>query len=199
MQPAILFSMAGFALASSITPGPVNLVALNSGLRFGGRATLPHVTGATIGFTLLLALIGLGLAGMLEALPAARNVIAWSGALFILWQAVRLWLAPGLDDTEGAMPQPPLALQGALMQWLNPKAWMASMAGMSLYGGSGWGQTALFVALYFVICWGALSCWGFAGGWLRHSQRMPQRLMRHLNRVMAVLLAGCALSIPLLP
>jgi len=114
MQPAILFSMAGFALASSITPGPVNLVALNSGLRFGGRATLPHVTGATIGFTLLLALIGLGLAGMLEALPAARNVIAWSGALFILWQAVRLWLAPGLDDTEGGDAATAAGLAGRL-------------------------------------------------------------------------------------
>lgn len=199
MQSAILFSMAGFALASSITPGPVNLVALNSGLRFGGPATLRHVTGATIGFTLLLALIGLGLAGVLEALPGARSLIAWAGALFILWQAVRLWRAPGIDSAGSSMFQPPPAFQGALMQWLNPKAWMASMAGMGLYGGNGWGQTALFIALYFVICWGSLSCWGFAGGWLRQSQRLPQRIMRNLNRVMAALLAGCALSIPLLP
>ncbi|HAT1553441.1 TPA: LysE family translocator, partial [Aeromonas hydrophila] len=41
--------MAGFALAMSITPGPVNLVALGSGARHGFAASLRHVVGATLG------------------------------------------------------------------------------------------------------------------------------------------------------
>src|SRR6516225_178616 len=37
-------SMAAFALATSITPGPVNIVALSAGARYGLRASLRHVT-----------------------------------------------------------------------------------------------------------------------------------------------------------
>ncbi|VTR21722.1 cysteine/O-acetylserine exporter [Serratia fonticola] len=50
----LYLSMAAFALASSITPGPVNIVALSCVARsFGFTTSLRHVTGATLGFTLL--------------------------------------------------------------------------------------------------------------------------------------------------
>ena len=57
----LYLSMAAFALVSSITPGPVNIVALGAGARHGLAASMRHVSGATIGFTVLLLLIGLGL------------------------------------------------------------------------------------------------------------------------------------------
>jgi threonine/homoserine/homoserine lactone efflux protein len=58
---SLIISMAAFALATSITPGPVNVVALSSGARFGFVASQKHVFGAAVGFTLLLVLIGLWL------------------------------------------------------------------------------------------------------------------------------------------
>ncbi|BCQ62522.1 hypothetical protein PBOI14_42720 [Pseudomonas sp. Boi14] len=48
---SVVFSMAAFALAASITPGPVNIVALGSGARFGFRASLRHVAGAPWGLS----------------------------------------------------------------------------------------------------------------------------------------------------
>lgn len=63
---SLLLSMAAFALASSISPGPVNLVALSAGAQFGLRPAMRHVTGATLGFTLLLLMIGLGLSELLQ-------------------------------------------------------------------------------------------------------------------------------------
>ena len=63
---SLFLSMAAFALASSISPGPVNIVALSSGAQFGLRVAMRHVSGATIGFTLLLLLIGLGLSEVLR-------------------------------------------------------------------------------------------------------------------------------------
>ena len=66
---SVIFSMAAFALASSISPGPVNIVSLGCGARHGLRAALPHVTGATLGFILLLLLIGLGLHEVLKQWP----------------------------------------------------------------------------------------------------------------------------------
>ena len=46
-----VLSMSAFALAASITPGPVNVVALGAGAQYGLRAGMRHVTGATVGFT----------------------------------------------------------------------------------------------------------------------------------------------------
>ena len=43
---SLIISMAAFALVASITPGPVNIVALSSGAQFGFRASQRHVAGA---------------------------------------------------------------------------------------------------------------------------------------------------------
>lgn len=117
----LYLSMAAFALASSITPGPVNLVALNCGARFGLRASGRHIAGATLGFTLLLLLIGLGLYELLERAPVLLRGIQWGGVAFLLCMAWRLAADDGRLQPQSATSGPSL-LQGALMQWLNPKA-----------------------------------------------------------------------------
>ena len=55
----LMISMAAFALVASITPGPVNIVALGAGAQYGFRASQRHVAGATLGFVLLLVLMDL--------------------------------------------------------------------------------------------------------------------------------------------
>jgi threonine/homoserine/homoserine lactone efflux protein len=44
--------MSLFVLIGAITPGPVNIIATSSGVRFGFTRTLPHVLGAMISYTL---------------------------------------------------------------------------------------------------------------------------------------------------
>ncbi len=188
----LYLSMAAFALASSITPGPVNLVALNCGARFGFRASARHITGATVGFTLLLLLIGLGLYELLERAPMLMRGIQWGGVAFLLYMAWQLAADDGRLEPAAA-GNGPSALNGALMQWLNPKAWLASVAGMGLFAANGdvlrvW----LFAGLYFVICYGSIACWAGAGAFLSRYLQEPGRV-RWLNRTMALLLAGSAL------
>jgi len=187
----IYLSMAAFALASSITPGPVNLVALNCGVRFGFRVSLRHVLGATVGFTLLLLLIGLGLYELLERAPVLMRGIQWGGIAFLLYMAWRLAMDDGRLEPDQAGGGPSL-FDGALMQWLNPKAWLASVAGMGLFAANGdvlrvW----LFAGLYFLICYASIACWVWAGTFLGRYLRQAVRV-RWLNRAMALLLAGSA-------
>src|SRR3989338_2514131 len=87
---SLIMSMAAFALAASITPGGVNIVALGSGARFGFRASQRHVAGATLGFVLLLVLMGLGLHELLQWWPAMTQVVQWAGVAFLLYMAFRL-------------------------------------------------------------------------------------------------------------
>jgi len=183
--------MAAFALATSITPGPVNLVALGAGARYGLRASLRHVTGATAGFVLLLLLIGLGLHELMTRWPFFTQAIQWAGVAFLLYVAYRLAVDDGrLAEAEGGGG--PSMLVGAAMQWLNPKAWLASIAGMGAFAASG--ERVLvwqFAAIYFVVCFGSIACWAWAGASLRRAMREPARV-RVVNRVMAVVLAASA-------
>lgn len=190
---SIFLSMAAFALASSISPGPVNLVALSSSAQYGLGASMRHVTGATVGFTLLLLLIGLGLREVLNQWPWLTTVIQWAGVAFLFFMAYKLAVDDGRLGADRAQAgRGPSALSGAAMQWLNPKAWLASVAGMGAYAANG-DRTVVwqFAALYFLICYGSIACWAFAGSFLRQHLRDAARV-RLFNRLMALLLVASA-------
>lgn len=188
---SVVFSMAVFALAASITPGPVNIVALGSGARFGFRASLRHVAGATLGFVLLLVLIGLGLHELLRQWPLLTQGIRLFGVAFLLYMAWKLARDDGRLDADAAA-RAPSAWYGALMQWLNPKAWLACVAGMGAFAADGdVGLVWLFAGLYLLICYLSIACWAYAGSCLRHYLSNPAQ-MRLFNRCMAALLAVSA-------
>lgn len=186
-----LFPMFLFALAASLSPGPVNLVGLGTGARRGFLPGMIHVAGATCGFTVLLVLIGFGLQALLLQWPWLLALIRWAGAAFFVYMAWKLWRDEGQLEAGEARPGS-LFLQGALMQWLNPKAWLASAAGMGAFAADGEaGRIGLFAALYFVVCFASLACWVWAGCHLRGWLQQPQRV-RLLNGGLAVMLLLCA-------
>ncbi|CAB3735718.1 Cysteine/O-acetylserine efflux protein [Paraburkholderia sediminicola] len=188
----VLLSMAAFALASSISPGPVNVVALSAGAQHGFAASMRHVTGATVGFTLLLLLIGLGLHELLAHFPNLIDIVKWAGVGFLLYMAYKL----AVDDGKLGADKPtrgPSFAYGAAMQWLNPKAWLASLAGMGAYAADGDGRLVWqFTVVYFVVCYLSIASWAYAGTFLRRYLQEPKRV-RFFNRVMAALLAASAL------
>ncbi|MHC2148548.1 LysE family translocator [Pseudomonas sp. 210_17 TE3656] len=189
---SLTLSMAAFALAASISPGPVNIVALGSGARYGLRASLRHVTGATLGFSLLLLLIGLGLHELLRYWPAMTEVLHAGGVAFLLYMAWKLASDRG-ELANRSAPAAPSMLAGAILQWLNPKAWLACVAGVGAYVGEG--ETALlwqFTGIYFVICYLSIASWAWAGSVISQYLGNPHRV-RVFNRVLAALLVASAL------
>jgi threonine/homoserine/homoserine lactone efflux protein len=189
---SLSLSMAAFALAASISPGPVNIVALGAGARHGLRPAMRHVTGATLGFILLLVLIGLGLHEVLRHWPGLAVALHWAGVLFLLYMAWKLARDDGALG-EGRNTHAPSLLRGAAMQWLNPKAWLACVAGIGAFVGQG--ETALlgqFSLIYLVICYLSLGCWALAGSLIRSYLDNPRRL-RLFNRSLAALLVLSAL------
>jgi threonine/homoserine/homoserine lactone efflux protein len=193
---SLMMSMAAFALVASITPGPVNIVALGSGARYGFRASQRHVAGATLGFVLLLVLMGLGLHELLQQWPWMTRVVQLAGVGFLLFMAWKLAMDDGSLDV-GESGQAPSMLYGAVMQWLNPKAWLACVAGMGAFVADGEARLVWqFAAVYLVICYLSVGCWVYAGTFMRGYLNNPAG-MRLFNRSMALLLAGSALYLML--
>lgn len=190
----LTISMAAFALAASISPGPVNVVALSSGAQFGLVTSLRHVMGATVGFVVLLIFTGFGLHEVLRQYPMLTDIIRWAGMAFLVYLAWKLAMDEGHLSVDKPTRQPSF-WHGAAMQWLNPKAWLAAVAGMGAFVADGEARLiGLFALIYFVVCYLSVACWAYAGAFLGPYLRSAQRI-RVFNRSMAALLAGCAISL----
>ncbi|UYG01290.1 LysE family translocator [Halomonas sp. GD1P12] len=195
MSISLLLPMSAFALAASISPGPVNLVCLSSGTHYPIARGLVFVTGATLGFIALFLSVGAGLYSLLRHWPMLEILLRWAGVAFLLYLSAKL----ALDDgrlSHRAPAKAPGFWTGAVMQWLNPKAWLACASGISAYTGASAELTLLFAALYLPICWLSLSCWVYAGAFLKRYVSNPTLLVV-INRVLALLLAVSCLFIVL--
>lgn len=191
MQFSLFLSMAAFALVSSITPGPVNLITLSAAVNFGWRVALRHVWGATLGFSLLLIFLGLSIHLLLHFLPQLSLLLQWAGVAFLVYLALALASSQSQINSLQAASAPSF-LSGALLQWLNPKAWIASISGMAAFTAEGPAQTLWwFAMIYFVVCFLSLACWALAGVFLTRYLRQPQYL-RAFNLSMAALLLASA-------
>lgn len=189
MTISLILPMTAFALAASISPGPVNLVCLSSGTRYPLARGLIFVTGATLGFIALFVTIGLGLYSVLTVVPGFNAILRWAGVGFLLYLSVQLFRDDGRLP-EGDAHKAPGFISGAVMQWLNPKAWLASASGIGAYtSGNDLHEVILFAALYLPICWLSLSCWVYAGVFLRRHIHRP-RVLVFFNRALALLLAA---------
>ena len=75
MSAGLMLAFAGFAFASSITPGPNNAMLLASGVNYGFRRTVPHIAGISLGCVAILILVGLGLGQVFAAVPLIYGVL----------------------------------------------------------------------------------------------------------------------------
>jgi len=159
---SLLIAMFSFSLAMSISPGPVNMIIVSSGANYGIRKTFSFVSGATIGFILLLLFIGLGFNKVIDLYPSFLKYLAIAGSLFIVYMGYLIASSkPELDIKEQNLPT---FMQGFILQWLNPKAWIACVAGVSLFSSPNSKQVFFtFSLVYFLVCYVSLFSWSLLG------------------------------------
>ena len=191
MPPAdLLLALSLYALVSSITPGPNNLMLLASGVNFGFRRTVPHMLGIGIGFTAMVALVGLGLAGVFLAWPPAQRVLQVVSVAYLLWLAWKIAHAAPPDADPKAGGKPFTFLQAAAFQWVNPKAWTMALGAISLYAPGQEVWAVLSVAGVFgLVNLPCVSSWALLGTQLRRFLTQP-RWQRGFNYTMAALLVA---------
>lgn len=158
----LFFAMLLFSLTMSISPGPVNMVIISSGASYGFRRTLPFVSGATIGFTLLLIVIGFGFYTVIEKHPLFFKYLNIAGSVFIIYVGYKIASSqPELSLTKSKAPG---FAQGFLLQWLNPKAWIACASGVVLFSEPSNSISLMaFIIIYFLVCYLSLALWAVFG------------------------------------
>src|SRR6201996_8538780 len=110
-----------FSLVMGFTPGPNNVMLASSGANYGVSRTWPHLWGVTLGFPVMLLVIGLGLATVLLASSGLQLGMKILSCLYLLWLAWQI--ARSSPIKAGKSDGRPLTfLQAAAFQWVNPKA-----------------------------------------------------------------------------
>ena len=184
----ILYALILFSFVSSVTPGPNNIMLLTSGVNFGFKRTIPHMIGISIGFGLLLLVVGFGLKEVFEQVPIMQLVLKTVGAAYLIYLAWRIANSGPIESgEEGGKPM--TFLQAALFQWVNPKAWVMAVTAMTVYTGQpDFATSVLIVSLVFmVVNYPSVSIWCGFGVALRQWLSDPQKL-RIFNITMALLL-----------
>lgn len=187
MTQDLLFALVGFAFATSVTPGPNNMMLLASGVNFGLRRTVPHMLGVSLGHALMVFLVGIGLAGVFVAFPALSVVLKVASAVYMLWLAWKI--ATSAPKGPGAAAGRPFTFaQAAAFQWVNPKAWAMALSATTIYApGPSVGAMALVAVVFAAVNLPSVAVWAALGQGLRRWLAEGARL-RAFNITMAVLL-----------
>jgi threonine/homoserine/homoserine lactone efflux protein len=192
MNNQIFLALSAFALVSSITPGPNNLMLMASGTNFGFRRTIPHMLGVAIGFTLMIVLVGAGLREIFVVFPVAAVVLKWGSVAYLVYLAIKVaTAAPPPETVEVETSRPLTFLQAALFQWINPKAWTMALTACSAYVGQDHPvRNLMIVALVFgAINLPSVSSWAYLGVQMRRFLGDPLKL-RLFNAAAALVLLG---------
>ena len=188
MDTATLTALVTFAFATSITPGPNNMMLFASGVNFGFRRTIPHMLGIGAGFLSLLIGVGLGLGALLATVPILYTGLKIAGGLYLLYIAWKIGSSRTLGEGK-ASARPMTFLGAAAFQWVNPKAWVMAVTAMAVYvDPDSYVWSVMLIGLVFAaVNLPSVSTWAGFGSVLREWLSVPVRL-KWFNIIMAVLL-----------
>ncbi|MGW3482465.1 LysE family translocator [Rhodococcus sp. PSBB049] len=189
MNAELLLPLLLYALVTSITPGPNNVMLLASGINYGFVRSIPHMLGISIGFGIMVFAVGLGLGQVFTAFPLAYTVLRFVGAAYLLWLAWRIATTTS-TRTGTTTGQPMSFLSAAAFQWVNPKAWVMAIGAITNYtpAGAGAGVIVLLAVLYAAVNGPSVAVWAAFGTTLSVWLTRPTYL-RVFNITMAALLA----------
>ena len=88
MSQQLLPAFVVFAAVMYFTPGPNNVMLLSSGLTYGFRRTLPHISGIVVGMAFMIAAVGVGLGTIFIAYPVLQTILKYAGAAYLIYLAI---------------------------------------------------------------------------------------------------------------
>jgi homoserine/homoserine lactone efflux protein len=193
----ILFAVASIALA--ITPGPTMLLALSNGIGGGMRAAGWGIAGASLGSSVVITTVALGLGSLLGASEWLFNAIRFVGVVYLVWLGIKLWRAPAPDIAAelAASAAKPLRGRLALLRSLavalsNPKSLLFFAAFLPQFVDTTQAQGPQYLLLGTIfVCLDTCVMLGYATAGTQAVRWLSQRSLRTLNR-------GCAAGMWLL-
>ena len=128
MPSYILASFLLYCVINAFTPGPGNILALNTVTNYGWKKGKPLFFGIFAGYYVVQIICAVFVYGIGAFLPKALTVMKYVGAAYILWLAIHIAISkPESTDSEGSAS----FLKGFLLQFVNVKIYMFGITALT--------------------------------------------------------------------
>ena len=181
------------------SPGANNLLALRNGANVGIRLALTGLLGRLAAFTILIALVVIGLSELLTRSAMALEILRWIGVAYLTFLAGQIWREPDAPADASATPAFPAAAgqvvrREFLVAITNPKAALLFTVFVPQFIDPAHAfvpQLLTFSALYLAVEGLTATGYSLTGALLRRAQSAARRRFP-LNKLTAGMMLGAA-------
>lgn len=181
-----------YCVINAFTPGPGNILALNTVTNYGWKKGRPLFFGIFTGYYVVQLICAVFVFGIAAFLPSVLGVMKYIGAAYILWLAIHIAISkPEKDDNSRSASY----LKGFLLQFVNVKIYLFGMTALTGYITDYYTSlTALVLAELFIATLGSFATltWIGMGALI---QKLYLKHYRIINILLALTLVECIISI----
>ena len=130
MSMAVMLNFLVYCVINSLTPGPGNILALNTVTNYGYQKGRPLFFGIFAGYYVVQVLCAIFVYGLNAIVPDMMMVMKYIGAAYILWLAVHIAISkPSTENTD----QSASFLKGFMLQFVNVKIYLFGITALTGY------------------------------------------------------------------
>ena len=104
-----------------------------SGIKFGFTKTIPHMLGIPLGHVTQIALVACGFGKFFQMHPEFQNSLKIVVCSYLFYLAYKMIGSLNVNNKNQSSGRPMKIHEAILFQYLNPKAWIASITATTLF------------------------------------------------------------------
>ena len=177
-----------YSVINAFTPGPGNILALNTVTNYGYKKGRPLFLGIFVGYYVVQILCAFFVFGVGKLLPDILNVMKYIGAAYIICLAIHIAIS---KPSDGSAEKSASFAKGFLLQFVNVKIYLFGITALTGYITDY--STAFIVLLFFEIIIatiGSIATLNWIGMGVM-IQKAYSRYYRPINIAMALILMEC--------
>jgi len=181
-----------YSIINAFTPGPGNILALNTVTNYGWKKGRPLFLGIFAGYYIVQLICAVFVYSISTLLPGVLGVMKYVGAAYILWLAVHIALS---RPDGGGAERSASFWKGFMLQFVNVKIYLFGITALTGYVTNY--STALWVLILFelvIATIGTIATLTWVGAGMA-IQKVYLRHYRPINIVLALTLLECVYSI----
>ena len=189
MPSNVLSALISYMLISSFTPGPGNVLSLNTMTIYGWKRGKNLLFGIFIGYYAVQMICALAVYGMRKYLSPELIVLKYVGAIYLIWLGIHIIRSKPKEENTSRKPS---FLTGLTLQFLNMKIYFYGMTALSGFIVPYYNSLCAFVITEIIIATvGSIASltWAFVGIGI---QRKIAKYYKTINWILGIFLFYCA-------
>lgn len=192
MGVQVLFSFVIYAIINAFTPGPGNILALNTMTNYGWQRGKPLYFGIFAGYFFIQALCAFFIFGLDTLINPIMIVLTYAGVIYIIWLAYQVAISKPDNKSSDKLPS---FWSGFVLQIVNVKIFLFGITALTGYITPYYSSLGTFLFFEMVIATvGTIATltWIFFGGLLQKTYIKHYRI---INIILAIFLLQCAVAL----